>query len=309
MTRLINGLHHVTAIAGDARRNVDFYARGLGLRLVKRTVNFDDPSAWHLYYGDETGAPGGIMTFFVWRGASAGRVGAGQVSVTQFAAPPGSLPFWRRRVPGEGGRLLDGQAPFGDAAALFADPDGLLFAIVETDDPRAPWTTDAIGADVAIRGFRGVTLTLRDGAGVGRILRDVFGYAPEGDSEGVTRLRLAGAPAGVVDLNVDPAAAPGGQGVGTVHHVAFSTPDAASQAAVRGRMVEAGLQVTPPIDRDYFHAIYARTPGGVLFEVATDAPGFAVDEPVETLGTSLRLPRRHEPDRARIELALAPLEA
>jgi len=308
MTRLVNGLHHVTAIAGDARRNVDFYTKGLGLRLVKRTVNFDDPSAWHLYYGDETGSPGGVMTFFVWRDAPAGRIGAGQVSVIQFAAPRGSLAFWRDRVPAQGGRALPGRAPFGDAGALFADPDGLPFAIVEADDPRTPWTTDAVGADVALHGFRGVTLRLRDGAGVARILTKVFGYAHEGDSDGVARLRLPGSPAGVVDLDRDPAAAAGGQGVGTVHHVAFSTPDAGTQATVRTRMAEAGLQVTPPIDRDYFHAIYARTPGGVLFEVATDEPGFTVDEPVATLGASLRLPRRHEPDRARIARTLAPLE-
>jgi glyoxalase family protein len=309
MSHDIRGLHHVTAIAGDAQVNHDFYVRGLGLRLVKRTVNFDDPGAWHLYYGDGTGAPGSIMTFFVWPGARRGVAGAGQVAVTQFAVPRGALAFWRDRLPRHGATLLDRTAPFGETAAFFADPDGVVLALIEADDPRTPWIREDIGADVAVRGFRGVTLSLRDGTGAGRVLTDVFGYAPAGDQGGAARFRIAGAPAGVVDILSDPAAPAGRDGAGVVHHVAFSVADGAAQARVRARMEAAGLRVTPPIDRDYFHAIYARTPGGVLFEVATDTPGFAVDEPVDQLGSALKLPRQHAPLRAAIEAALPPLRA
>ncbi len=311
MTREISGLHHVTAIAGDAQANHDFYAGALGLRFVKRTVNFDDPTAWHLYYGDESGAPGSAMTFFVWPDARRGRTGAGQVALTQFAVPRGALPFWAGRLPAHGARAVARETVFGEPRAVWTDPDGLPFALVETDDPRAPWTTPEIGAAAAIRGFRGVTLALRDPEPVAAILTGAFGYAEAGEAAAVggrlRRLALPGAPAGVVDLLADPAMEPGGQGAGTVHHVAFSVADLAAQARVRARMVAAGLRVTETIDRDYFHAIYARTPGGVLFEVSTETPGFTVDEPLDALGATLRLPRMHEPDRARIEAALPPL--
>lgn len=302
----IEGLHHVTAIASSAAVADRFYSRALGLRRVKQTVNFDDPGAWHLYYADGAGSPGTVMTFFVWPGAHRGRRGAGQVSVTQFAVPPGALPFWRARLPGLGATAVDGQAPFGDAAALFADPDGLLFALVETEDARAPWTTPEIDATVAIRGFRGVTLSVRDGAGVGAVLR-LFGYASEATEPGLTRWRLAGSAAGVVDVQENPDAPQGSDGAGAVHHVAFAVKDRAAQREVRAAMEAHGLRVTEPIDRDYFWAIYARAPGGVLFEVATGEPGFAVDEPVETLGEALKLPRQHEPLRDRIEATLPPL--
>ncbi|SEA75904.1 ring-cleaving dioxygenase [Rubrimonas cliftonensis] len=302
----VEGLHHVTAIASSASGADRFYSHALGLRRVKQTVNFDDPGAWHLYYADGAGAPGTVMTFFVWPGARRGRRGAGQVALTQFAVPPGALSFWRARLPGLGATPVDGEAPFGDAAALFADPDGLLFALVETEDARAPWTTPEIDPAIAIRGFRGVTLSLSDGAGVGEVLR-LFGYAWEATAPGLTRWRLPGSAAGVVDVRENPDEPQGSDGAGTVHHVAFAVKDRAAQLAVRAAMEAHGLRVTEPIDRDYFWAIYARTPGGVLFEVATDEPGFAVDEPFESLGEALKLPRRHEPLRDRIEAALPPL--
>jgi glyoxalase family protein len=307
MQRDILGLHHVTAVTASAQANHAFYAGALGLRFVKRTVNFDDPTAYHLYFGDETGAAGTVMTFFAWTDMRRGRVGAGQVSVTQFAAPKGSLDFWADRLPGHGATLLGRETVMGEERLRFADPDGLVFAIVAVDDPRAPWTTPDIGADVALRGFRGVTLSLRDGAGVAAVLRDVFGYARAGEEGGLTRWRLGDAPSGVVDLDVDFSAAPGMEGAGVVHHVAFAVADRAAQARVRERMQAAGLRVTPSIDRDYFWAIYARTPGGVLFEVATEEPGFTADEPREFLGQSLRLPRQHAPRRAEIERLLPPL--
>ena len=313
MTETVNGLHHVTAIAGDPQRNLDFYAGALGLRFVKKTVNFDDPGTYHLYYGNETGAPGTAMTFFPWKGAPKGAIGAGQVALTQFAAPPGSLRFWIERLAGQGARLIAEETVFGESRAVFSDPDGLLFAIVETDDARAPWVTPEIGATVALRGFRGVTLALRDGAGAERVLTAAFGYARRAEAAlGDGRLiRLSGGdgPADVVDLHVDPALPAGRDGVGVVHHVAFSVPDRAAQLRVRERMTAAGLQVTQQIDRDYFWAIYARIPGGVLFEVATDEPGFDRDEPVAHLGETLRIPAQHEHLRERIEAVLPPLVA
>jgi glyoxalase family protein len=313
MSDAINGLHHVTAIVGDPQRNHAFYTGALGLRLVKKTVNFDDPTTYHLYYGDETGAPGTAMTVFPWPNAPQGRIGAGQVALTQFAVPHGALGFWTDRLPADGARLIAEESAFGEKRAVFADPDGLALALVETDDSRTPWTTDEIGADVAIRGFHGVTLALHDGVVAARILTEIFGYAEEASAPlgagRVARYRRAGAPAGVVDLHVDPALPTGRDGVGVVHHVAFSVPDRAAQWAVRGRMEAAGLRVTEPIDRDYFWAIYARIPGGVLFEVATDEPGFTRDERVDGLGRSLRLPAQHEPRRAQIEAALPALDA
>jgi glyoxalase family protein len=304
----VTGLHHVTAIAGDPQRNLNFYARGLGLRFVKRTVNFDDPGAYHLYYGDRTGAPGGVMTFFAWPHAHPGRQGAGQVAVTQFAVPPGALGFWRDRMPAHGAAEVAAAAPFEDRAALFRDPDGLLLALVETEDPREPWLIEGVDETVAIRGFRGVTLRLREAEGATRLLTDAFGYAlADDDGAGLRRYELAGAAAGVVDVRTDAAAPAGSDGVGVVHHVAFAVADDAAQEQVRARLIAAGQRVTPQIDRDYFRAIYTRAPGGVLFEVATATPGFTVDEPEDRLGRSLRLPAQHEPARAQIEAALPPL--
>jgi glyoxalase family protein len=304
----IIGLHHVTAITASAQRNHDFYTRALGLRLVKRTVNFDDPGAWHLYYADGAGTPGTVMTFFAWPGGKPGRQGAGQVTETQFAVPSGALPLWAARIPAMGGSVLGESTVMGEQRLTVTDPDGLRLALVETDDPRTPWLTEGIDAAHAIRGFRGVTLTLQEAGGVTTILRDVFGYAQTGQDDPLTRLTTA-AESGVVDIVTDPQARPGTDGAGAVHHVAFRVPDRAAQLAVRARMQEAGLRVTPPIDRDYFWAIYARTPGGVLFEVATDEPGFTIDEAKESLGTELRLPRQYEHLRAAIEEALPPLTA
>jgi glyoxalase family protein len=302
----VTGLHHVTAITGSAQRNHDFYTRGLGLRLVKQTVNFDDPGAWHLYYADGTGTPGSVMTFFAWPGSRPGRRGAGQVIVTQFAVPRGSLPFWRGHLPNHGAEPLGENSAFGEARALFAGPDGLTLALVETDDPRTPWTTPMVGEAVAIRGFRGVTLRVADLAGIAPALTGALDYA-ETAREGRTTRYTAPTPAGIVDVEVDPTAASGRDGAGAVHHVAFRVADRAAQGRVRARLQSLGLRVTEAIDRDYFWAIYTRTPSGVLVEVATDEPGFTVDEAPEALGTALKLPRQHEHLRARIEQVLPPL--
>lgn len=310
---LVAGLHHVTAISGDAQGNLDFYAKSLGLRFVKKTVNFDDPSAYHLYYGDETGRAGTIMTFFPWQGARQGRIGAGQVVMTHFATTPGALGFWTARLPAQGAKLIAEEEIFGEKRAVFQDPEGLLFTIVEVaSDPRAPWVADDVPEAVALRGFHGVTLAMREGGLTQRILEEVFGYAvvAEGAIGDGKMLRLKNrnaAAADVVDLHIDAELAPGVEGAGIVHHVAFSVPNRTAQAAVRAKLLELGQAVTPAIDRDYFFAIYARTDSGVLFEVATDEPGFAVDEPVEALGSALKLPSQHEPRRDAIEAALPPL--
>ncbi|MBB5515854.1 glyoxalase family protein [Rubricella aquisinus] len=309
MSNHIQGLHHVTAISGGAQRNLDFYAKALGLRFVKKTVNFDDPGTYHLYYGDETGSAGTIMTFFPWENARAGRIGAGQVSLTQFAVPAGALPFWAERLPAMGATHTGDDTLFGEARSLWTDPDGLAFALVEmADDTRTPWPADGIPAGHAIRGFRGVTLALRDGEAERTILTEVFDYAVTGQEGRVTRLTTTHAGAAeIVDLHIDPEMPMGVEGGGSVHHVAFSVKDRAAQMAVRARMEAAGMRVTQQIDRDYFWAIYSRTPGGILFEVATEEPGFAADEPVESLGQALKLPTQHEPMRARIEAVLPKL--
>lgn len=308
----VTGLHHVTAIAGDPRRNAAFYTQALGQRLVKKTVNFDDPGTYHLYYGDEIGAAGTVMTFFPWANAPQGSVGAGQVSITQYAVPDGALPFWRERLPAMGARLIkDEEVVFGERRAVFADPDGLLLALVETEDSRRPWLAEGVTSDVATRGFHGVTLALSEGGSTAAILQGPLGYAPEGvETVGtgeLRRFRRQGGVAAVVDLHVDASMNRGREGVGTVHHVAFSVPDSAAQDAVRKALLTLGLQVTPQIDRQYFNAIYTRTPGGVLFEVATEDPGFARDEEVARLGETLKLPAQYEAHRDRIEAVLPAL--
>lgn len=310
----VRGLHHVTAIAGDAQRNLDFYTQALGQRLVKRTVNFDAPGVYHFYFADGLGTPGTVMTFFPFPNARPGRVGAGQVTRTHYAVPPGALPFWRDRLPARGATLVtEAETRFGEPRAVFADPDGLLLTLVEREDPRAPWTAPDVPREAALRGFQGVTLGLHDGSAALRALTEVFGYdrvaeepAPSGR---LVRLEAPGAEADVIELHLDPDMPAGREGAGTVHHVAFRVPDRAAQLEVRRAMTDLGLQVTEPIDRQYFHAIYSRIPGGVLFEVATDEPGFLVDEPQETLGEALRLPPQYEPRRAEIEAALPPISA
>ncbi|MEL6127280.1 MAG: ring-cleaving dioxygenase [Pseudomonadota bacterium] len=308
MTDHVQGLHHVTAIAGSAAGNLHFYRDALGLRFVKKTVNFDDPGTYHLYYGDEVGSAGTIMTFFPWEGIRQGAAGAGQVTLTQFAVPDGSLDFWRARLPGFGAVFVRDETLFDDARAIFTDPDGLAFALVERADARSPWLVSGVGSEVAIRGFTGVTLSVRDGSSTAAVLTEVFGYAAEGEDGATHRFRARSGAADVVDLHVDATMPLGREGSGSVHHVAFSVPDRTAQRAMKARMEAAGLRVTEQIDRDYFWAIYSRVPEGILFEVATDEPGFAVDEPVDELGTGLKLPKQHEPLRERIEAVLPALE-
>jgi len=301
------GIHHVTAITGDAQRNVDFYVGVLGLRLVKRTVNFDDPSSYHLYYGDELGRPGSAMTFFVWPGAPRGRQGPGQVGVTAFAVPPGSLDWWGQRLEDAGADVDPTEERLGDMVLGFADPEGMRLELVAPaqPDPREPWRAGPVPAEHAIRGFHSVTLSLAGYEETARLLTSTLGFRPV--ATGGPRARYdTGEPGGVVDVLAQPDAPVGLTSSGTVHHVAWRTPDDASQLEWREEVARAGYDVTPVLDRQYFHSIYFREPGGVLFEIATDVPGFTVDESADRLGAELRLPQRLEPLRAELELRLPP---
>jgi glyoxalase family protein len=297
------GIHHVTAISGDAQRNVDFYAGLLGLRLVKKTVNFDDPGSYHLYYGDELGRPGSVMTFFVWPGATRGRQGAGQVVATAFSVPSGSLDWWAERLRASGTRAEGPARRWDDEVLAFSDPEGLPLELVAAAalDTRQPW--GALPAELAIRGFHSVTLGVAGPAATARLLTGTMGLRSAGDAAGRSRFET-GEAAGVVDLVVEPAAPDGITSAGTVHHVAWRTPDDAAQLAWRDELIRAGFEVTPVLDRQYFHSIYFREPGGVLFEIATDLPGFTVDEPAGQLGSTLRLPPRLEALRPELEIRL-----
>ncbi|MEM6677224.1 MAG: VOC family protein [Pseudomonadota bacterium] len=310
----IIGLHHVTAISGDAQGNHDFYVKALGQRMVKKTVNFDAPDVYHLYYADGVGTPGTVMTFFPFPGARQGRVGRGQVVLTHYAVPEGSLDFWAERLPLHGGQVVGRDTVFGAERLIAQDPEGLGLALVEVaEDPRAPWEAEGIPAEKAVRGFEGVTLGVGGEEASRAILEGVFGYArvgevAMGEERHVVRYAQPLA-AGVVDLLIDPAMPQGVEAAGTVHHVAFRVADRAAHVRVQEAVAKAGYRVTPQIDRDYFWAIYFRTPDGILFEVATDEPGFDRDEPVETLGEALKLPSQHEHLRPRLEQALPKLVA
>jgi glyoxalase family protein len=310
MAPTVNGLHHITAISGPAQRNLDFWAGALGLRFVKKTVNFDDPGTYHLYYGDEVGTPGTVLTFFPWAGVPAGRRGVGEASLTQFAVPAGSLPFWRQRLEARDASVEGPHRRFGEEFLLARDPDGLEFVLVvpSAADERAPWTTADIGAEVGIRGFHGVTLTLSQAARTAALLEELLGYRAIGAEDGIERYasRQAGQ-ARFVDIDARAGRERAVQGAGSVHHIAFAVADRAAQAEMRERLVAAGYQVTPQIDRNYFYSIYFRSPGGVLFEIATEEPGFTVDEPVAELGRHLKLPQQHEHLRSQLERSLPPL--
>ena len=302
MLTQIQGLHHVTSMAGDARANNDFFTRTLGLRRVKKTVNFDAPDVYHLYYGNGAGTPGTVMTYFPFPNIAKGRAGAGEVSVTAFAVPRGALDYWRDRLAAANAGPLGESTRFGERRLDFTGPDGDAFALVETDsDMREPWTGAGVPEDVAIRGFHSVSLRLRDAGATGELLR-FMGYAPVDKAGGIERLAVAGGNgAGVVDLEAVASADPARLGAGSVHHVAFAVADGAAQLDVRKALVDTGHAVTPVIDRDYFRAIYFRTPGGVLFEVATNDPGFDRDEEPAHLGEALKLPSQHAHLRAYLE--------
>jgi glyoxalase family protein len=310
MTATTQGLHHVTAIGGDPQRNVDFYVRAMGLRLVKRTVNFDSPGSYHLYYGDAEGRPGSLLTVFPWKGVPAGRVGSGQSTTTAFSVPAGSLGWWAEHLRQVGVASAVSTTSSEEERLSLRDPDGLQLDLVASSvaDPRAPWDSADVPAEHAIRGQHSSVLTVRDPAGTASVLADDLGLRLVDERDG--RFRFAagdGGPGAIVDLVADPAAERGLTAGGTVHHVAFRVPDRATQQAWRDELAARGHQVTQILDRQYFTSVYFREPGGVLFEIATDTPGFDVDEPLLELGRSLRLPPWLEPSRADIEAAVPPL--
>jgi catechol 2,3-dioxygenase-like lactoylglutathione lyase family enzyme len=303
----IPGIHHVTAIAGDPQRNIDFYTGVLGMRMVKRTVNFDDPETYHFYYGDEQGRPGTILTFFPWPGAGRGRRGSGQASVVAFSIPSGSLPYWTERL-WTGNVALDGSGErFGDKLIGFRDPDGLRLELVEGEDRRTPWSGGPAPVEYAVRGFHSVTLSVEGYERTAGVL-DRLGFRKAQEKGNRFRYETGGGgPGALVDVECVPDLPPGRVAVGSVHHVAWRAVDDREQQTWREVVARAGLNVTPIIDRKYFRSIYFREPGGVLFEIATDAPGFAVDEPVEALGSELVLPPWLEPTRKELELRLPPV--
>jgi len=310
MTEPIVGLHHVTAIASEPQRNLDFYTQVLGLRFVKRTVNFDDPGTYHFYFGDDAGSPGTILTFFPWPHARRGHAGAGEVTHTAFSVPVGSLDYWEKRLIEHGVLAERTGKRFDEEVLTLSDPDGMKLELVAHSN--APAITPARYADVpveyALRGFFGVTMLETELAATEKTLA-LLGFKKVAE-EG-SRVRFASPDGSTlgnqIDVVVDPNASYGHAGAGSVHHIAFRAKDDAAQREWREKIAEQ-LSVTPILDRTYFHSIYFREPGGVLFELATDNPGFAFDEPIETLGEALRVPEWLEASRALIEARLLPIE-
>ncbi|MDX6806181.1 ring-cleaving dioxygenase [Terrihabitans rhizophilus] len=310
MIKDIRGIHHITSMASDAGKNNRFFTDTLGLRRIKKTVNFDEPSIYHLYYGDGIGSAGTVMTYFPFEQMMRGRPGTGEVGETQFSVPRGSLSFWQDRLKASGVAAMTASQVFGADRLRFSGPDGDSLALVEVpDDGRTAWTGGGVPEEVAIRGFTAARLTLHDIAATEELLR-FMGYEREATEGSTTRFVIpSGNGADHIDLEALPQTPGARQGAGSVHHIAFAVDDRATQLAVRKALMDTGYQVTPVIDRDYFWAIYFRTPGGVLFEIATNEPGFARDEDRAHLGEALKLPARYEPLRDRIEAGLTPLAA
>ncbi|WP_293032742.1 ring-cleaving dioxygenase [Natronococcus sp.] len=304
------GLHHVTAIAGDPQRTVDFYVGTLGLRLVKRTVNHDDPGTYHLYFGDEEGTPGTNITFFPWTDEGRpGQFGAGQTKTTTYRIPPGSVDYWRDRLESRD-VAIEREQRFGETALRFTDPDGIGLELVAAsgDSSATPWTDGPVPTDHQLRGFHGVTLAVGSVDATAAVLTDVLGYELEDEADDRRRYRsAAGGPGSIVDL-VETDVGRGRMGVGTVHHVAFTVESVEQQAEWREAFADHGLSPTEVIDRKYFQSIYVREPGGILFEMATKGPGFAVDEDPAELGSELVLPDHLEDERERIEAQLPPFD-
>jgi len=308
MLSQIQGIHHITSLASSPTANNRFFTEALGLRRVKTTVNFDAPEVYHLYYGDEVGTPGTVMTYFPRTRSARGTFGVGEVGTVSFAIPVGSADAWRNRLGEFRVTGITSDTLFGDARVLISGPDGESLALVERDDDRAPWTGGGVSEDMAIRGFHSASMRLRDGGASAELLR-FMGYEEAGSEGATTRFaKPKGNNANLIDIETVAGGKRAKQGAGSVHHIAFSVADAAAQREVRKALIETGYQVTPQIDRDYFQAIYFRSPGGILFEIATDAPGFDADEDRESLGSALKLPKQHEHLRAELEAELEPLD-
>lgn len=311
MNNKISGIHHITAIAGNAKRNYQFYKDILGLRFVKKTVNFDDPHTYHFYFGDENGTPGTILTFFPWEGIRTGRRGTGMVTEIGYSVPEGSLDFWMKRFEKHNIIFNKPSVRFNETYIPFIDPDGLKLELIIPDgiDNRMPWVTDEVSASHALKGFHNATLTLTDIQKTSDILTGIFGY--ELSESHVNRHRFktnAVENAAIIDLVEAKGEQQGLVAGGSVHHIAFRVKDVETQKFYREKVQKAGLNITPVIDRNYFYSVYFREPGGVLFEIATDNPGFAVDESREELGKNLKLPAQYESMRNEIEKKLPVLD-
>jgi len=309
---LPGGIHHVTSIAGSARRNLDFYTRTVGLRLVKKTVNFDDPGSYHFYYGDSAGRPGTILTFFAWEGAAPGRLGIGEAQETVFSIPEGSIGYWTQRLIERGVAQDPPMRRFGATTIAFKDQDGTRLALtgVKGVETEPGWSAGGVPAEHAIRGFHSVSLLLAEASPTAAILTDVFGFAAGGADGPTQRFQAPGSSlGGVIDLRTAGEFLAARQGAGSVHHIAFRAADDAEQAAmVLKLMQDHRLRPTEQKDRNYFRSVYFREPGRVLFEIATDPPGFAIDESPGELGKALKLPPFLEGRRSAIEAALPALD-
>lgn len=301
------GIHHVTAFVRNAQETVDFYSGVLGLRMVKKTINFDAPEVYHLYFGNDAGSPGTVITFFPWATSRQGRIGGGQVGITTYVVPSGSLPFWKERF----AKLNISTTlanRFGESFVQLSDPDGLRLEIVERDDgPASQWAFGGVPADKAIKGFGGAVLFSTAPARTASVLEQVMGLEKIAEEGDFARFKATGNLGNLIDVNVDPMEH-GVGGAGTVHHIAWRALDDEDHARWRTLVDESGFHPTPFIDRQYFNAIYFREEGGILFEIATDPPGFARDEPAETMGEKLMLPEWFEAHRAQIEEGLPPIQ-
>jgi glyoxalase family protein len=312
MNKKIVGLHHVTAIASDPQRNLDFYIGLLGLRLVKRTVNFDDPGTYHFYFGDARGTPGTILTFFPWPGVRRGNRGVGQIEAAAFAISPDSVGYWLDRFKEQHVTAEKTSARFDEEVIRFTDPDGLLLELIASDSSSKieSWNDSMVPAEPSLRGFHSVSAALEGYERTAKLLTESFGYRLTEESG--NRFRFVApsesGPGRIVDLLCMPDGRAGRVAAGSVHHIAFRAKDDAEQLQWREHLVELGYNVTPVIDRTYFHSIYFREPGGILFEIATDPPGFTLDEKLDELGIHLRLPSWMESARSQIEQVLAPIK-
>ena len=301
----LSGIHHITAISSDPQRTLDFYTQTLGLRLVKLTVNFDDPGTYHFYFGDEVGSPGTILTFFPWPGVLRGRIGTGQVTAIAFDMPRASLDFWLARLHDRVLHIGDVEDRFWEAVVRLEDPDGLPLELVAVSHPpnRPIPASNAVAAEHALRGFHSATVSERDSEATGQLL-EFMGFTRVNETAHRIRYQATAPDASIIDVVREPKTPGGDLGAGIVHHIAFRTPTDEQQERWRRDLTPMVRKVTPIIDRSYFHSIYFREPGGVLFEISTDPPGFAIDEPVDHLGERLMLPPWLEPSRADIESRL-----
>jgi glyoxalase family protein len=312
MQHPIRGLHHVTATVSDAQADLDFAVGTLGLRLIKQTVNFDNHNVYHFYYGNESGTPGTVWTTFPYKGhgVPVGEKGLGQITVTSFSVPAGSLSTWRKHLESRGVSVRDQLPRFGEESIVVTDPSGLVMEIVATEaDGRAPWTGNGLPSNVAIRGLHSVTLESRAPELTRKVMMAMLGFSEVSETENRVRMGIGkGEPGKLVDIVDAPEVPPARNGLGTVHHVAFAVDTEEEQLRLRNELIEYGLKVTEVLDRCYFRSIYFREPGGILFEVATMKPGFTTDEEPSALGTGLKLPPWEEPNRREIEASLPPVE-